>query len=109
MALLEVLVSLALLGVISASFLGGLATTSSARATADERVSSKILAESLMENVKKQPYESSYEPTIPAEFAGYTANVTVENIKNGNIQKITVSVTHRNRNVLNLESYKVYR
>ncbi len=105
--LLEVLVALALLGIISVLFLSGVANSSTARVTADERVSAKILAESLMEGIKKALYATSYNITIPTDFAGYTANVSVE--ENNNIQDITICVQHRNREVLNLESYKVNR
>lgn len=106
-SLIEVLVALALLGIISASFLGGVATTSTARVTADERSSSKILAESLMDTIKKDTYKTSYNITIPEEFAGYSANLTVTN--GNNIQELTLLIKHRNRGVLTLESYKVNR
>lgn len=106
-SLIEVILALALLGIISASFLGGLATTSSARITADERASAKILAEGLMDTIKKDTYKTSYNMTIPEEFAGYSANLTVTN--GNNIQKLTIAIGHRDREVLNLESYKVNR
>jgi prepilin-type N-terminal cleavage/methylation domain-containing protein len=106
-SLIEVLVALALLGIISASFLGGVATTSTARVTADERSSAKILAESLMDTIKKDTYKTSYIITIPEEFAGYSANLTVTN--GNNIQELTFLIKHRNREVLTLESYKVNR
>jgi type II secretory pathway pseudopilin PulG len=106
-SLLETILALAIMGIISASFLGATATTSTARLTADERASGKILAESLMEGIKKDLYTASYNITIPSEFAGYTANVTV--VENNNIQDITISIHHRNREVLTLESYKVNR
>jgi prepilin-type N-terminal cleavage/methylation domain-containing protein len=107
--LIEVIVALAILGFISASFLTGVATTSSARVTADERASAKILAEGLMDTVKKLPYSASYddEITIPDEFIGYTANCTV--IDMNNIQKLTIAIEHRNHTVLTLENYKTNR
>ena len=86
--LIETIVALALLSIIGVSFLNGLATTSTARVTADERTSAKILAENLMENLKKQSYTTNttlYEYTIPSEFEGYSANVTIENIRNQEI------------------------
>ena len=107
--LLEVLVALALLGIISVLFLSGVANSSTARVTADERVSAKILAESLMDNIKKQSYESFYNVTIPSEFAGYSANLTVASLANGSIQKLTIVIEHLNRDVLTLESFKVER
>jgi len=106
-SLLETILALAILGIISASFMSGLATTSTARVKADERASGKILAETLMENIKKQPYSSSYNTTVPAEFLGYSANVSVE--ENNNIQDINITIQSRNREVLTLQSYKVNR
>jgi prepilin-type N-terminal cleavage/methylation domain-containing protein len=107
MTLLETILALAILGIISASFLGGLATTSTARVTADERASGKILAETIMEDIKKQPYDPSYNATIPSGFAGYSANVSVE--ENNNIQDITISIQRRSREILTLQCYKVNR
>jgi prepilin-type N-terminal cleavage/methylation domain-containing protein len=108
-SLIEVLVALALLGLIGVSFLSATATTSTVRATADERDSAKILAEDLMEDFKKQDYASSYNFTIPDEFDGYSANLTVTNMKNENIQDISVTIIHHGHQVLTLESYKTNR
>lgn len=106
-SLLETLLALALLGIISAGFLGATATTSTTRVVADEKASGKILAESLMEGIKKANYAPSYNATVPADFAGYSANITVE--ENNNIQDITISVMRRGHEVFSLESYKVNR
>jgi type II secretory pathway pseudopilin PulG len=106
-SLLETILALAIMGIISASFLGGTATTSTARVTADERASGKILAESLMEGIKKDTYAASYNVNVPPEFGGYSANVTLE--ENNNIQYITIRIERRNREVFTLESYKVNR
>jgi prepilin-type N-terminal cleavage/methylation domain-containing protein len=105
--LLETILALAILGIISASFLSGVAMTSSARVTADECASGKILAESLMEGIKKEPYLPYYSVTVPSDFPGYTANVSV--VENNNIQDITVRIERRSREVFTLESYKVNR
>ena len=48
-SLLETIVALGLLGIIAVGLLSGLATTSTARVTADEHVSAKILAESAID------------------------------------------------------------
>jgi prepilin-type N-terminal cleavage/methylation domain-containing protein len=106
-SLLETIVALALLGIISSSFLGATATTSTSRVEADEKASGKILAESLMEDIKKASYSPSYDITIPGDFAGYSANLTVE--ENNNIQDITISIVRRSKEVFSLESYKVNR
>lgn len=108
-SLLETIVALGLLGIIGVGLLSGLATTSTARVTADEHASAKILAENVLEHVKKQPYATSYSFTVPDGFAGYTANITVTNMKNSNIQKVNVAVWHHNGEIMTLESYKVKR
>ena len=110
-SLIETIVALALLATIGVSFFNGLATTSTARVSADEKVSSKILAEILMENVKKQSYSitGNYTYSIPEEFAGYSANFTVENIRNDYLQKLTFTIHHRNDDTFTLESYKSRR
>ena len=110
-SLIETIVALALLATIGVSFFNGLATTSTARVSADERVSSKILAEILMENVKKQPfsYSSNYTYTIPDEFEGYSADLTVESIRNDYLQKLTFTIYHNEEETFTLESYKSKR
>ena len=109
-SLIETLVALVLLGIIGAAFLSALATTANARSIADERATARILAESQTENLTKQPYAFSYNPVpIPDEYGGYSADVVVDPMRNGNIQKITVTISHHNRDVTTLESYKVNR
>ena len=109
-SLIETLVALALLGIIGATFLSALSTSTNARFIADEQASAGILAQSQMENVKKQDYTFSYDPApIPDEYAGYSTVIDVDSLRNGNIQKITVTIKHHNREVTTLESYKVNR
>jgi len=106
--LIETVVALALMSIISVSFLSGLATTSSSRALAEERVSAKILAEAQMENVKKQAYTDNYTLITPDGYDGYSTNLTVEDFYY-NLQKITVTILHHDDEVFSLESFKVKR
>ena len=109
-SLIETIVALALLGIIGVTFLGALATTSNSRVIADEHASARILAESQMEVIKRQTYAFSYNPApIPAEYTGYSTQIDIDNLRNGNIQKITITVRHHNRDVTTLESYKANR
>jgi Tfp pilus assembly protein PilV len=109
-SLIETVVALALLSIIGVAFLGALATTSNARLIADEHASARILAESQMEDIRKQTYAFSYDPMpIPAEYPGYSTTIDVDNLRNGNIQKITITVRHHNRGVTTLEGYKTSR
>ena len=107
---LETAVALVLLGIIGTAFLSALATSSTSRVSADEHASGRILAESQMEDIKKQSYSLSYDPVpIPADYPGYFAVVDTDNLRNGQIQKITITIRHHNKDVTQLESYKVNR
>jgi prepilin-type N-terminal cleavage/methylation domain-containing protein len=65
--LIEVLIALAVLGIVSVAFLSGLATSSKAIFVADEIATSESLARSQMEYVKKQAYNpaGAYDPGPP--------------------------------------------
>jgi type II secretory pathway pseudopilin PulG len=108
-SLLETLAAVAILSIIAVAFLSALATTSTARATNEERTSAKILAESIIENIKNDDYSLEYMPSVPPEFPGYSASVIASSERNGSIQKITVTISHKNHEVLTLEGYKVDR
>jgi prepilin-type N-terminal cleavage/methylation domain-containing protein len=108
-SLIEVMVAMALLGIIGVTLLSGTATTSTARVTADERSAAKILAETAIEEVKKAEFDTSYSFTVPPEFNGYTVDLTVTNIMSGSLERVTAAVEHRGRVVLTLESYKSNR
>jgi len=123
--LIEVLVSLALLGIIGSVFLGGLATASKSIFIADKQTTAESLARSQMEYVKEQDYSSApwdYElPSSPPSWDldhelpegcdGYTANVSAELLHDTDdgIQQITVTVSHGGEAVIILEGYKVFR
>jgi type II secretory pathway pseudopilin PulG len=108
-SLIETVVALTILAVIAVAFLSALATASTARATNQERTSSKILAETIMEDIKLDAFAPSYDVTIPDEFAGYAAIVNATTERNGNIQKIVITIQHLDRDVFVLESYKTQR
>jgi len=114
MSLLEVLVALALLGIISVLFLSSAANSARARFQADERSSAKILAESVIEAVKKADYSSNYTAeveaaTAPEEYQGYSVNLTAAFQESPDIQKITVDIYHSGSKVLTLENMKANR
>jgi len=107
--LIEAMMAMALLGIIGVALLSGTATTSTARITADERSASKILAESVIEEIKTLDYASSYDIDPPPEFNGYTVDITVQNIMTNNLQRVTAAIGHRGKVVLTLETYKSNR
>jgi type II secretory pathway pseudopilin PulG len=109
-SLIETVVALALLGIIGVAFFSAVTATTNSRVIADEHAAARILAESQMEDIRQQDYALGYEPpTITDEYAGYSTQINIDNLRNGNIQKITVIVRHHNRDITSLESYKANR
>jgi prepilin-type N-terminal cleavage/methylation domain-containing protein len=133
--LIEVLIAIALLGLIAVPFLTALSTSSRGVIIADERTTAESLVRSEMEYVKNCDYHStgfSYEvpPTanntpwggfhaLDDRYAGYSVNVTGvpidpdtgEALSSGdkNIQNITVRVYHwgEDEPVLTTSTYKI--
>ena len=81
-SLIEVMIAIALLGIIGVAFLGALATASNAIFIADERATAESLARSQMEYVKNQVYITAdpYAPGVPG-----TGEVTYEKIADAEI------------------------
>lgn len=107
--LIGVVIAIALVGVIAVAFLGGLSNASKALFTTDTHSTGNNLAESQLEYVKKLPYSATYSPApIPSEYNGYSVTIDVTPLEDGNIQKITVTVSHQDKpGVITLEGYKV--
>jgi prepilin-type N-terminal cleavage/methylation domain-containing protein len=107
-SLIEILVSLALFGIISVGFLSSLGTASAVTITTDKQETARNLAETQMEYVKSQAYATSYATApIPDEYGGYSATIDVESLHDSNIQKITVTIERHGEEVTTLEGYKV--
>ncbi len=130
---IEVVIALALFAIIGIAFAGGLGTASRAVLTGDIRTNAESVARTEMEYAKSQEYSSgpwAYVVTtsgstctgtcptwfdsahhLSVEHAGYTANVQAEALDDPDdgIQKITVTVSHQDEQVLSLEGYKVNR
>jgi len=107
-SLIEVVISLVLVGIIGVGFLSALGNVSKVTLTTDERQTACNLAETQMEYVKNQGYASSYEPApIPPGYDGYTVNIEVTSLQDSNIQKITVYAGPPDKVPLTLEGYKL--
>jgi len=115
--LIEVLIALALVGIIAIAFLSALSTASIALITADERATAESLARSQMEYVKdnnKNPYDftdpQSYEQDNVEStiHPGYFISVSAEPLHSPDdgLQKITVTVSRDDKEVITLEDYK---
>jgi prepilin-type N-terminal cleavage/methylation domain-containing protein len=117
--LIEVLIALALIGIIAIAFLSALSTASMALITADERATAESLARSQMEYVKNQPYDNINDPPQYTKLPdpeipnGYDIVITPERLDpegdgtddDDGIQKITVTVSRDGEEVITLEDY----
>ena len=121
-SLLEVLISLAIIGVVCAGLLGGMANSLKGANTIDQIDTARSLAEGQLEYIKKQPFAVSYAPdpamvTVSGNpitysfngFSGYSATITAVNAaqRDANIQKITVTIKHNGITATTLDGCKV--
>jgi prepilin-type N-terminal cleavage/methylation domain-containing protein len=110
--LIEIIVCLAILGIISVGVMVGLASSSKATISADQLDTGRALAESQMEYVKKMPFTSSYSPdTIPASYTGYSVSIGAvpAGQRDSLIQLITITVQRYGNTVTTLEDCKTRR
>lgn len=111
-SLIEVLISVAIIGLVASTFLGALSTSSRALFITDERTTAKNIAESQLEYVKNLEYDPDgiYNPDdIPPEYPGYSATINTVSLRDGNIQEISVTVDHHGNPVITLTGYKAFR
>jgi len=136
MTLIEVIIALAILGLVAVTFLVGVSTALKATSLADELATAQNLAQSQVESVKNQEYdtapsggEATYDKISLSSYPDYyikssdrDSNIVDEitgipwDSENGQpssedegIQKITVVIYHDTKMVLTLEDYKVDR
>jgi len=131
--LIEILIALALMGIISSVFMGALYTSLQSARVADERSIALTLAQSELEFVRQQPYSANEwaytvdtdgsspvtgsEPDwwndppglSPTDFAGYALLVTSEDTATQGIRLVSVTVRRNGQDVLRLENYETDR
>jgi prepilin-type N-terminal cleavage/methylation domain-containing protein len=132
-SLIEVIVALALLGMVAVSFLGALAGGSNAIFIADERATGESLARTEMEYIRNQDYSPApwayelpsgappadpptwWDPanphTLPQGYDNYAANINAEPLHDTDdgIQEITVVIKHLGKEIFILEGYRSLR
>ncbi len=135
-SLIEVVIALAILGIVAAAFLGGLGTSYKGVTIASERTNAESLTRSEFEYIKNSVYRASgfsyeipappgisppWDPsrtTLDSHYTGYSVTVTgvpidpsTHNSTAGDLgmQQITVKVYHQDKLVLTTSSYKVSR
>ncbi len=115
-AFLETIVALALLGIIAASFLGGIGTATKATMIVDEQATAESLVRTEIEYIKNYAYQ--YDPTeYPVDpsinFSGGWSmpNPAVEALHgtDDGIQKVTIIVRRDGKDKLSALIYKVDR
>lgn len=120
---IEVLVALAVLGIIAAAFMSALAMSSKSAALSHERTAAESLARTEMEYVRNSVYDVApwqYQlPTtpppwdtshaLPAGYSGYSVNVSASLVHatDDGLQLITVVVSHGTKTVFTVTGYKV--
>jgi len=124
--LIEILVGLALLGIITVVFLNGLSTAAKGVSVSQERVSAESLAKSQIEYIKLQDYVAvaDYNPDDPANryelidtpadlaAAGYSVEINPPEIVlteagGYELQSITVAVKRDGKGKLVVSIYRV--
>ena len=120
-SMLEVVIAIALLGIIAVSVLSALQTAALALVSADRRATAESLARTQMEYVRYSPYDSELaeghpqydldpEITLPPDFGVVTTAIRLNKDENPNdddgIQQITVTVSHDGLVVVTLEDFK---
>ena len=117
--ILEALLALALVGIILVGILGALGTSSRATLIDDEQTTADNLAESQLEHVRDQAYDSTGNPPqysliggIPQGYSIGLVSTRLDPEGDGagdddGLQKVVVTVQHRNSTVATLAAYKV--
>lgn len=105
--LIEVVLSVAILGMVGIGFLTALSTGIITTARVDERTTAINLARSQLEDVKLQSY---IEPTAYATItppAGYTIKLKDTTLNTNVLQEIVVNVASNGEKIVELGGYKV--
>jgi prepilin-type N-terminal cleavage/methylation domain-containing protein len=111
--LVEILVAMAILGVVSVGFIGGMTASSRAALRADQIDTGRAIAQAQIEWVKGQSFLSSGAYTtndiIMAQYPGYSVAIAASTAsqRDAFIQKITVTVSHNGAVVKQLQDCKV--
>ena len=111
-SLVELLVALAIMGIAAVAFIVPLSTGAIAVRDSDEGIVAQSLAKSQLEYTKSYPYNSlatTYPTVVPQEGYDITVNVSSVSGADGDIQKITVTVSRDGNGLLVIEDYKVDR
>ncbi len=115
-SLMETLVALAILGIVAAIFLSGMATTTKANIVTDKKATAESLVFGEIEYVKNYEYQldaSDYpvDPAliIPEGWVVPQPVVALVHATDDGVQKVTVTAQYNGESVLSVDLYKVDR
>lgn len=106
-SLIEVVVSLALIGVAVGAFAMALDASALAQGNVSDNSDGLNLARSQMENVKLQSWSEPPNYTTIPPPPGYAVSISASSITPDVLQRITVSVYTRGKEVAQITGYKV--
>jgi prepilin-type N-terminal cleavage/methylation domain-containing protein len=112
LSLLEVVIAIAVLGILLAAFVPAIMGSTRLGISTDEKETAKNLAESQMEYLLVQDYHPSYHPyaDYTSQYPSFTVDdpVAVDGITNrdNDIQSITVTIRHNGLIAAELTSFK---
>jgi prepilin-type N-terminal cleavage/methylation domain-containing protein len=115
--IIEVLVTLGIVGVLGASFLSSLTNSTRAVVQTDQMDTGRALAQSMMEYVKEQKYSASgyaNSTTLTAQYPEFNVSIAVSTPgsagqRDALIQIVTISVTQNGKTITTLEGFKTKR
>jgi prepilin-type N-terminal cleavage/methylation domain-containing protein len=116
-SLVETVISIALMGILAAAYLGSLSTCLRVLIDTDRQQTALTLAEHQLEYVKSLAYALTYaSDNIPAEYNGYSVTVSTAEVvsRDINLQKIMIIVSFHDKPVIltddvTLQGFKVNR
>jgi prepilin-type N-terminal cleavage/methylation domain-containing protein len=118
-SLIEVIISLALIGIVVTGILSALATSSRATITNDVQTTAQNLAEDQIEYMRSQQYDGTNNPPqyqvladVPASYSVSCTAVRLDPEGDGSddddgLQKITVTVAFNGTTATAIEAYRV--
>lgn len=117
--LIEVVISVALMGVLGMSLLAGLSGVALGQGKHDEQVGAVVAGRNHLETIKQAAYDSSITATPGPGYASLPTQRTVGNIVfdmeivaqqlETGVQLVTVVVRHAGKEINRLQDYKVDR
>lgn len=114
-SIIELLVAMAILGIVAVGFLNALTSSSQAAVKADQIDTGRVIAEAQMEWVKSQSYSSAGNYTgntsVMNQYPGYTVAITAATAaqRDSSIQTVTVVVSYSGKVVSQLQDCKANR